>query len=195
MLSYIPDHDSVHTALSALVHALRTGGILAIDLCGLGWHTVNHGRSAKARLARDWAMITMFRAPTKDRFSFEHTVFTQRPDGTWRSDDERHDLVLTDAAQIPSWFAETGFELAIGDSFGGSFGGETLPSRWPQLGVVPECDGHDEASRVEPCAQAGADSSARESAADGSSRRPCLRSHAVGAAGTGPQCDVELVRQ
>jgi hypothetical protein len=77
-----------------------------------------------ARLAADWAMITTFHTPAEDRFAFELTMFNQNPDGTWRRDDERHDLVLNDTDQIPSWLADTDIELTIGDSFGG----ETLPA-------------------------------------------------------------------
>src|SRR5262249_15777598 len=114
-LSYLSNHADVRTALTALVHALRPGGILAVDLCDLAWHAANHGRPAQARLAGDWALIPTFHTPAEDRVAFELTVFTRNPDGTWRRDDERHDLVLTDTTQIPSWFTATDIELSVGD--------------------------------------------------------------------------------
>lgn len=121
-LSYLPDHADVRASLAALAGALRPGGILAVDLCDLGWHAANLGRPASSRLAEDWAMITTFHAPAEDRFAFELTVFTRNEDGTWHRDDERHDLVLTDTAQIPSWFPD--IDVTVGDSFGG----EKLPA-------------------------------------------------------------------
>jgi hypothetical protein len=46
------------------------------------------------------------------------------PDGRWRRDDERHDNVLVDAAQVPALLADHGLDVVVG----ASFGAEELPT-------------------------------------------------------------------
>ncbi len=50
-------------------------------------------------------------------------------DGYWRRDDERHDNVLIDTAQVPGMLAAEGIEVTVGTAFGG----EQLP---PGLAVL-----------------------------------------------------------
>jgi len=63
-------------------------------------------------------MITEFVVPRPDRFAFQLAVFTRNEDGSWRRDDERHDLVLLDTAGVPAILRQLGIEATIGDSFG-----------------------------------------------------------------------------
>ncbi|QWF79776.1 Trans-aconitate 2-methyltransferase [Amycolatopsis sp. CA-230715] len=118
VLNYLTDADAVVAALEAASRAVRPGGILAVDLCDLAWGEAHRNASAKARLGDGWAMITRFAVPRADRFLFDFTIFTECGD-FWRRDDERHELVLVDAAEVA---ARTG--LAIGRAFGT----ETLPA-------------------------------------------------------------------
>jgi hypothetical protein len=54
----------------------------------------------------------------------EMTTFVRTADGSWRRDDEVHDNVLVDTADIPSLLATEGLLVEVGDSFGE----EELPS-------------------------------------------------------------------
>ena len=45
-------------------------------------------------------------------------VFTRNDDGSWRRDDERHDNVLIDTAQVPPLLAEQGVDAVVRRSFG-----------------------------------------------------------------------------
>jgi SAM-dependent methyltransferase len=118
VLNYLDDELAVRQALANLANALRPGGILAIDLCDLDWGRAYQGAPAKGRVTRDWAMITEFVVPGPDRFAFQMTVFTRDPEGSWRRDDERHDLVLLDTSTLPAMLHERGINSTIGRSFG-----------------------------------------------------------------------------
>lgn len=126
VLNYLADSDAVVAALEAAVHALRPGGVLAVDLCDLTWGEAHRNAPDKARLGDGWAMITRFTVPRLDRFLFDFTIFTEAGD-LWRRDDERHELVLVDAAEVA---ARTG--LAVGRAFGT----ETLPDGMVTLTTV-----------------------------------------------------------
>jgi SAM-dependent methyltransferase len=118
VLNYLADEDAVWRTLTSLAAALRPGGILAIDLCDLAWSAARRNTPAKGRVTRDWAMITEFVVPRPDRFAFQLAVFTRNEDGSWRRDDERHDLVLLDTAGVPAILRQLGIEATIGNSFG-----------------------------------------------------------------------------
>jgi SAM-dependent methyltransferase len=117
-LSYLPGEDAVHRALTAAARALRPGGVLALDLCGLEWAEAWGERSTRAWVRDDWAMVTTSWAPSPVRYVREITTFVRRGDGMWRRDDERHDNVLVDVSVVPGLFAEHGVIARTAPSFG-----------------------------------------------------------------------------
>jgi SAM-dependent methyltransferase len=123
-LSYLPDEDAIERALRALAGALRPGGVMAIDLCDLGWGAARVGEPPKVWRHQDWFLVTEFSQPTPARYARDMTVFVRNADGTWRRDDEHHDNVLIDISRVPAWLATCGVEAEVGSAFGS----ETLPA-------------------------------------------------------------------
>jgi hypothetical protein len=120
-LNYLPDAEAVNRALAAMAGALRPGGRLAFDLCDLEWGRVRRETPSFAGVGPDWAIITRFSVPAPDRFVRDITTFLPNadgPDGSWRRDDEHHDTVLIDTAQVPAWLHEHGVQAQVGSSFG-----------------------------------------------------------------------------
>jgi SAM-dependent methyltransferase len=117
-VSYLPDEDAVRRALIAAAEALRPGGVMAIDIADLQWAAVRLDLDVHARVGDDWAIITRYDIPSPDRYIRIMTTFLRNDDGTWRRDDEVHDNVLVDTAQIPGWLAPHGVDAAVGPSFG-----------------------------------------------------------------------------
>jgi hypothetical protein len=70
------------------------------------------------RVGDDWAIINRYSTPSPDKFVREMTTFVREKDGSWRGDDERHDNVLIDTAQLPGVLAAEGVEAEVRDSFG-----------------------------------------------------------------------------
>jgi hypothetical protein len=66
----------------------------------------------------DWGIFTRFDLPVPNRFVREITTFLRQEDSTWRRDDERHENVLLDTAQVPVLLASLGLEVAVRESFG-----------------------------------------------------------------------------
>jgi SAM-dependent methyltransferase len=122
-LNYLPDLGSVERALAAICHALRPGGLLAIDLCDLEWARRRTDTRPHGWVADDWALVTEFSVPASDRFLRQMAVFLRNDDGTWRRSDERHDNVMVDTARVPALLAEHGVEAVVR----ASFAGEQLP--------------------------------------------------------------------
>jgi SAM-dependent methyltransferase len=122
-LNYLPDAQSLDRALVAIAAALRPGGLLAIDLCGLDYGEARRGNPSIGRVGDDWAIVTEFPATTPDHFLRQMAMFTRNDDGSWRRDDERHDNVLVDIGHVLALLGEHGIE-ATADA---SFGSETLP--------------------------------------------------------------------
>jgi SAM-dependent methyltransferase len=126
VLSYLPDAAAIDRALASAAAALRPGGILAIDLCDLGWgvaYTDRLGEAGQGRVGDDWAIVSRFSLPAPDRFVRDITTFVRSPDGTWRRDDERHENTLVDTALVPDRLAALGLSAELAPSFGS----ETLP--------------------------------------------------------------------
>jgi SAM-dependent methyltransferase len=122
-LNYLPNATAVDCALVAFADALRTDGILAIDLCDLEWGAVRRDQPPLGRAGDDWAIVTEFSVPAPDRYVRQMAVFVRDAGGTWRRDDERHDNVLVLTASVPRLLARHGVEAEVRDSFGT----ETLP--------------------------------------------------------------------
>jgi SAM-dependent methyltransferase len=122
VLNYLPTDEAVRRALAALAAALRPGGVLLIDLCDYRYGDA-HSLAPYVRLEPDWAILTRFTRPSRDRVVREITTFTREPDGRWLRDDEVHPNVLVDTAGVPPLLAEHGIEGVIR----AAFGNEVLP--------------------------------------------------------------------
>jgi hypothetical protein len=124
VVSYLDDQAAVERALIAMATALRSDGLLAVDICDLEWGSVRQDAPNYSRVEDDWAIITRFSVPSPDRFVREMTTFLRNADGSWRRDDERHTNVLLDTTQISDLLAPHGLDVTVGTSFGT----ETLPA-------------------------------------------------------------------
>ena len=117
-LNYLPDQAAIDRAFVAVAHALRPGGVLAIDVCDLEWGAARWGVATHGRVGQDWAIITETSTPAANRFVREMTIFVKNDDGSWRRDDERHDNVLIDTTLVPGLLAQYGVEAQVRPSFG-----------------------------------------------------------------------------
>ena len=117
-LNYLPDQAAIDRAFVAIAHALRPGGVLAIDVCDLEWGAARRGVATHGRVGQDWAIITETSTPAANRFVREMTIFVKNDDGSWRRDDERHDNVLIDTTLVPGLLAQHGVEAQVRPSFG-----------------------------------------------------------------------------
>jgi SAM-dependent methyltransferase len=117
-ISYLPDEAAVNRALVAMARALRPGGVLAIDVCDLEWGVARVDAPPLARVADDWAIITVTSVPAPNCFVRQMTTFVRNDDGSWRRDDERHDNVLIDTTRVPALLAEHGVEATVRSAFG-----------------------------------------------------------------------------
>ena len=117
-LNYLPDEAAIDRAFVAIAHALRPGGVLAIDVCDLEWGAARRDVATHGRVGQDWAIITETSTPAANRFVREMTIFVKNDDGSWRRDDERHDNVLIDTTLVPGLLAQHGVEAQVRPSFG-----------------------------------------------------------------------------
>jgi SAM-dependent methyltransferase len=124
VVSYLPDRAAVERALLSIAAAVRPGGVFALDICDLEWGTARQDAPSYSRVEDDWAIVTAYAQPAPDRFVRDITTFLRNDDGSWRRDDERHENVLLDTAQLPGLLAGDGVEATVQ----GSFGAETLPA-------------------------------------------------------------------
>jgi SAM-dependent methyltransferase len=118
VLSYLPDQQAIVAALTAVVRALRPGGLFAIDICDLAYGRARRDSPPLGRAGEDWAVITATSLPAPDRFARQITVFIRNKDGSWRRDDERHDNVLIETAQVPALLAAEQIEVTVTSAFG-----------------------------------------------------------------------------
>lgn len=123
VLSYLSDGAAVDRTLAASAHALRPGGVLALDLCDLRYGELRSDEPNSSRIADDWAIVTRFSLPRPNLFVREIAAFLRSEDGTWRRDDERHENFLVDTSAVPALLAEHGVQAWVR----GSFGNEELP--------------------------------------------------------------------
>jgi SAM-dependent methyltransferase len=118
VISYLPDAAAIDRALVAMAGALRPGGVLAIDICGLEYGEIRAGDTNVGRAGADWAIITDFSRPAPDRFVRDITTFVPDGHGAWRRGTEHHENVLVDTSLIPALLREHGVEATVGSSFG-----------------------------------------------------------------------------
>ena len=129
-ISYLPSQAAIHEALVAMAGALRPGGIMAFDVCDFAYAEARvDDFAARGWVAHEWALVTEFDRPSRDRFVRQMAIFSRNDDGTWRRDDERHDNVLLDVTTLPPLLAEHGVDAEVRDAFGS----ERLP---PGLKVI-----------------------------------------------------------
>lgn len=117
VLNYLPDEAAITRALVSVADALRPGGVLAMDLCDLRWGQRRDAPTV-AIVEDDWTLITRYATPTPTRFIREMTTFVRTDTGGWRRDDERHDNVLLDTADVPALLAAHGVTATLQRSFG-----------------------------------------------------------------------------
>lgn len=118
VLSYLPDEASIESALVAAAAALRPRGVFAIDLCDLRYGEGLPAGESKGRVGDDWAIVTRLSRPSANLYVREMTTFIRGEDGSWRRDDERHENVLIDTAQLSALLAQHGLEARVSPSFG-----------------------------------------------------------------------------
>lgn len=124
VLSYLPDEPTIDRALVAIARTLRPGGLFAVDICDLQYGQARRDDTNVGRAGDDWAIITHFSVPAPNRFVRQITTFVSNDDGSWRRDDERHDNVLIDTAQVPALLAAEDIEVTVTSAFGS----ERLPT-------------------------------------------------------------------
>jgi SAM-dependent methyltransferase len=117
-LSYLPDEAAIDRALVAMAQALRPGGVLAFDICGLEWAEARRDAPSAGWVGEDWALVTEFSVPTPDRFVRQMATFVKNGDGSWRRDDERHDNVMIDTERVPPLLKEHGVHAKVTSAFG-----------------------------------------------------------------------------
>jgi SAM-dependent methyltransferase len=118
VLSYLPDEAAIGRALASICGALRSGGILAIDICDLKWAEIRRDAPPYTSVSDEWVLVTRFSVPASNRFVREMTTFLRQDDGSWRRDDERHENILIDTSRVPELLREHGVDATIGSSFG-----------------------------------------------------------------------------
>ena len=119
VLNYLADEAAVDRALVAIAGALRPDGVLAVDLLDRRYGEARRDAPPYARVEEDWALVTRYEAPARDRFVRHITTFVAAGDGSWRRDDERHENVLVDTAGVPAVLGEHGVRVSVEPSFGG----------------------------------------------------------------------------
>jgi len=124
VLSYLPDEPAIGRALAAIARTLRPSGLFAVDICDLQYGQSRRDDPNDGRAGDDWAIITQFSVPAPTRFVRQITTFVPNDDGFWRRDDERHENVLIDTAQVPALLAAEHIEVTVTSAFGS----ERLPA-------------------------------------------------------------------
>jgi SAM-dependent methyltransferase len=117
VLNYLPSTEAIYRALVAIAHALRPGGLMAIDLCDLSYHEAASAPDVRAVVTDEWAIINERSLPSPDRFVRQMAIFTRNDGGSWRRDDERHENVLIDTSIVPALLAEHGIVAELGTGF------------------------------------------------------------------------------
>ena len=117
-ISYLPDEPAIDRALAAAADALQPGGILALNLCDLTWASERTDWRTRGWIGDDWALVTESSSPRPERFAWQMAIFTANGDGTWRRDDERHELTLIDTSRVTALLAQHGVDAELADAFG-----------------------------------------------------------------------------
>jgi SAM-dependent methyltransferase len=119
VLNYLDSAADLAQALRELAHALRPGGVLAVDLMT---EAFADRREVHAKVDDDWAIVTRYSRPEPGRFDRAITVF-RRVGEHWRRSDEQHRNVTFDAQEALRILRDEGVDARLGTAFGE----ETLP--------------------------------------------------------------------
>jgi len=123
-LSYLDNEKQVNDALAALARALRPQGVVAFDICDIGYGEARCDEPPKVWFGDDWVLVTRTSIPDPRTFRREMTTFVRTRSELWRRDDEMHDNVLVNTAEIPALLARHGVRAELRHSFGN----EVLPT-------------------------------------------------------------------
>ena len=123
-ISYLDSTEEIERALIRIAGAIPTGGLFAVDICDLEWGVVRREQPNFSDGGKDWAIITRFSQPARNKYVRDMTTFLRNDDGSWRRSDECHENVLVDTSQIPALLADHGIDATVESSFGA----EKLPS-------------------------------------------------------------------
>jgi SAM-dependent methyltransferase len=118
-LSYIDTQPRLEAALVACARALRSGGVLALDLEDLSTRDAQMVRPPAAWVGDDWAMFMERVSEGPTHFARLMTMFVREDDGRYRREHERHDNVLIDVPGIvPPLLQAEGLAVEVRISFG-----------------------------------------------------------------------------
>jgi SAM-dependent methyltransferase len=118
-LSYIDTPERLEAALVACARALRSGGVLALDLEDLSTRDAQMARPPAVWVGDDWAMFMERVSHGPTHFARVMTTFIEEDDGRYRREHERHDNVLIDVrAVVPPLLEAEGLDVEVGLSFG-----------------------------------------------------------------------------
>jgi hypothetical protein len=122
-LSYLDDAEQLDRSLIAIARALKSGGVLAFDICDYQWGEARRDQQPRVWFGEDWVLITVTSVPDRATYRREMTMFVRSAGELWYRDDELHDNVLVDANELLTTLARNGVTAEVK----GAFGDETLP--------------------------------------------------------------------
>jgi SAM-dependent methyltransferase len=117
VLNYLDTRAQIAQALSELAAAVRSGGLLAIDLMTEAFCDRPDLSQIHAKVQEDWVIVTRFSRPEPYRFDRAITVF-RREGGTWRRSDEYHRNVTFDVDEALRVLRDNGLDARLRASFG-----------------------------------------------------------------------------
>jgi len=123
VLNYLDSREEIAVAIAELARALRSGGVLAIDLMTEAYCRAREAVPVHAKVDDDWVIVTRFSRPAPFRYDRDITVF-RRIDGQWRRSDEHHRNVTFEADEAVRILRENGVAAEVR----ASFGSESLPA-------------------------------------------------------------------
>lgn len=123
VLNYLDTREDIARALAAPARAVRSRGVLAIDLMTERFCDARDLREVHARVEDDWAIVTRFSRPAPFRFDRAITVFRRAGD-LWRRGDEHHRNVTFEAEDALAILRSHGVDARLRTAFGN----ETLPA-------------------------------------------------------------------
>jgi SAM-dependent methyltransferase len=107
-LSYLDDRGQLDRALAALARALRSGGIMAFDICDVQYVRARVDEPPKVWFADEWVLITRTSVPNPRVFRRDMTMFVRTEAASWRRSDELHDNILIETNELPATLAAHG---------------------------------------------------------------------------------------